>query len=216
MRAAIFPHNCGCKQLLAELTQGDHPMKFEQAPELQTIHWLNAEGPITLDSLRGRVVMIEAFQMLCPGCVSHGLPQARRVAETFSSDDVCVLGLHTVFEHHAVQGTAEALEAFLHEYKITFPVGIDAPSGTGGPPKTMTAFNMRGTPTLLLLDRKGRIRKKHFGREQDMVIGAEIMALVCEERSSDSQIAGTDDDHCNEDGCVLPRPGESDATTQPS
>ncbi len=155
-------------------------MKYEQAPELQTVHWFNTVRPVTLESLRGRVVLIEAFQMLCPGCVSHGLPQAQRVAGTFSSDDVCVLGLHTVFEHHAAQGTVEALEAFLHEYRITFPVAIDAPSGSQGPPRTMTAYNMQGTPTLLLLDRKGRIRKQHLGWEQDIVIGAEIMALVCE------------------------------------
>ncbi len=155
-------------------------MILRQAPELQTIHWFNTDAPLTLESLLGRVVVIEAFQMLCPGCVSHGLPQAKRAAETFSSDDVCVLGLHTVFEHHAAQGTVEALAAFLHEYRITFPVAIDAPTGNGGPPKTMTAYDMRGTPTLLLLDCKGRIRKQYFGREQDIVIGAEIMTLVCE------------------------------------
>jgi hypothetical protein len=155
-------------------------MIVRQAPELQTIHWFNTDAPLNLESLRGRVVVIEAFQMLCPGCVSHGLPQAKRVSETFGSDDVCVLGLHTVFEHHAAQGTVEALAAFLHEYGITFPVAIDAPSGEGGPPRTMTAYEMRGTPTLLLLDRQGRIRKQYFGREQDILIGAEIMALVCE------------------------------------
>ncbi len=53
------------------------------APPLAIAHWLNTPAPITLDGLRGRVVLIEAFQMLCPGCVSHGLPQARRVQETF-------------------------------------------------------------------------------------------------------------------------------------
>lgn len=148
--------------------------------ELQTVHWFNTDVPITLKGLRGRVVVIEAFQMLCPGCVSHGLPQARRVAEAFGSDDVCVLGLHTVFEHHAAQGTVDALAAFLHEYCIPFPVGIDAPAENGGPPRTMTAYDMQGTPTLLLLDRKGRLREKYFGSVQDIVIGAKIMALVCE------------------------------------
>ena len=101
---------------------------LRHAPELQTVHWFNTEAPLTLEGLRGRVVVIEAFQMLCPGCVSHGLPQAKRVAETFDSDDVCVLGLHTVFEHHTAPGTADALGAFLHEYHITFPVAIDAPT----------------------------------------------------------------------------------------
>ncbi len=186
-------------------------MILRQAPELKTIHWFNTDAPLTLESLRGRVVVIEAFQMLCPGCVSHGLPQAKRVAETFAPDDVCVLGLHTVFEHHAAQGTVEALAAFLHEYRITFPVAIDAPTGHGGPPRTMTAYDMQGTPTLLLLDREGRIRKQYFGREQDIVFGAEIMALVCERRISDSRTVQTNEDQCNDSGCAIRGPDDIDA-----
>lgn len=154
--------------------------EYRPAPELQTVHWFNAEQAVTLDSLRGRVVIVEAFQMLCPGCVSHGLPQARRVVDTFNADDVCVLGLHTVFEHHGAQGTREALGAFLHEYRISFPVGIDAPSENSGLPKTMATYGMQGTPTLLLIDRIGRLRKQQFGMEEDMLLGAEIMTLVNE------------------------------------
>ncbi|MEQ8206410.1 MAG: TlpA family protein disulfide reductase, partial [Woeseia sp.] len=66
-----------------------------EAPELRVSAWLNTDAPITLAGLRGSVVVIEAFQMLCPGCVSHGLPQARRIAETFRDEDVVVLGLRS-------------------------------------------------------------------------------------------------------------------------
>ena len=55
-------------------------MKPEIAPELQTTDWLNTDNPITLEALRGKIVLIEAFQMLCPGCVSRALPQAMRRA----------------------------------------------------------------------------------------------------------------------------------------
>jgi hypothetical protein len=56
-------------------------MSFQNfpAPELQVSHWLNADSPITLARLRGRVVVVHAFQMLCPSCVSHGLPQATKI-----------------------------------------------------------------------------------------------------------------------------------------
>ena len=180
-------------------------MRLRQAPELQTTHWFNTKAPVTLRSLRGRVVLIEAFQMLCPGCVSHGLPQAQRVAATFNEKDVAVIGLHTVFEHHAGQGTKEALEAFLHEYRITFPVGMDAPSDGGRLPKTMTEYNMQGTPTLLLIDREGRLRKHKFGLEQDLTLGAEIMALM---RESEAGLPkGVDETQanqtCDEHGCSV-------------
>ena len=155
-------------------------MKPEIAPELQTTDWLNTDNPITLEALRGKIVLIEAFQMLCPGCVSRALPQAMRVRQTFSPDEVAVIGLHTVFEHHAAQGTREALAAFLHEYRIAFPVGIDAPSVGAGPPKTMTRYAMQGTPTMILIDREGHLRKQKFGGEEDLALGAEIMSLLRE------------------------------------
>lgn len=156
-------------------------IKILQAPELEVTHWFNTDKPLVLADLRGRVVAIEAFQMLCPGCVSHGLPQAKRIVDTFRPDEVAVIGLHTVFEHHKAQGTPEALEAFLHEYRIDFPVGIDV-QGNGGLPKTMAAYGMRGTPSLLLIDRMGKLRSHRFGAVEDMLVGAEIMALLREEK----------------------------------
>lgn len=156
------------------------PMNADpMAPELQALRWFNAPTPPTLDALRGKVVVIEAFQMLCPGCVSHGLPQAQRVRRLFAEEQVAVLGLHTVFEHHAAM-TEVALEAFLHEYRIDFPVGVDAPSDAGPIPRTMAAYGMRGTPTLLLIDKQGRLRRQFFGQVEDLVLGAEIAVLLGE------------------------------------
>lgn len=153
---------------------------FRSAPELDVTEWLNAPEPLSLAALRGRVVVLEAFQMLCPGCVQHGLPQAQRVAATFRGEDVQVLGLHSVFEHHEAQGRREALAAFLHEYRIAFPVGIDRQSGRL--PATMAAYGMQGTPTLVLVDHQGRLRAQHFGAVPDLQLGAEIAQLLSERR----------------------------------
>lgn len=154
-------------------------MASDRAPELDVTEWLN--GPAqSLADLRGKVVMIEAFQMLCPGCVSHGIPLAQRVAQTFSRDDVAVLGLHTVFEHHDVMGR-DALAVFLSEYKVTFPVGIDRPSSGGDPiPSTMGTYGMQGTPTTLLVDRHGYLRFHRFGRVDELVFGAVLGQLINE------------------------------------
>ena len=148
------------------------------APELDVQEWLNVESAPTLAAMRGRVVVLEAFQMLCPGCVHHGLPQAQRVAGLFRSQDVQVLGIHTVFEHHEAQGTRAALAAFLHENRIEFPVAIDRP--TGRIPATMAAYEMQGTPTLVLVDAAGRRRAQHFGPVEDLQLGAELGRLLAE------------------------------------
>jgi hypothetical protein len=149
------------------------------APDWQVGEWLNSDGPLTLHDLRGRVVAALAFQMLCPGCVAQALPQMQRVRDAFPESEVAVIGLHTVFEHHEAQGRRDVLSAFLHENRIGFPVGIDA-QGDGVLPQTMSAYAMQGTPTLLLIDRAGRLRMQRFGHIDDLRLGAAIASLVAE------------------------------------
>lgn len=148
------------------------------ASELHVSEWLNTDKALGLADFRGRVLAVEVFQMLCPGCVSHGLPQAHRIAQTFAREDVAVIGLHSVFEHHAAM-TPVSLRVFVHEYRITFPVAVDAP-GTGPMPRTMAAWGLEGTPTLVLFDRQGQLRARHLGAVPDLGLGAQIMALAQE------------------------------------
>lgn len=148
------------------------------APEWQIAEWLNTEAPLSLAGLKGRVVAACAFQMLCPGCVAQAIPQMRQAHETFAPLGVQVVGLHTVFEHHAAM-TPVSLRAFLHEYRVGFPVGVDMPGPNGDPmPRTMRAYAMQGTPTLLLYGRAGGLRAQVFGHIPDLRLGAEVMALV--------------------------------------
>lgn len=154
------------------------PVDAPEAPGLCVDEWLNAETPVTLAALRGRVVAIEAFQMLCPGCIHHGIPSAQQVARVFRGAPVTVLGLHTVFEHHEAM-TPVSLRAFLHEFRVTFPVGVDRANGTGLP-ETMRRYGLRGTPSLLLIDAAGRLRAHHFGQVDAMQVGAEIATLLAE------------------------------------
>ena len=159
----------------------------EAPPELAVSRWFNITEPITLAGLKGKVVVLTAFQMLCPGCVEHGLPQAKRLRQRFSSQEVAVIGLHTVFEHHKAM-TEDSLEAFLHEYRWPFPVGVDMANGTAMP-KTMAAYEMQGTPTLLLFDREGRLRRHYFGKPDDIMLAAEIMAMAIEDSGAPRQQA---------------------------
>lgn len=149
------------------------------APALETTQWFNCDTPLSVETLRGKVVALHAFQMLCPGCVSHGIPQSQRIHETFDPADVAVLGLHTVFEHHQAMQPV-SLEAFLQEYRVNFPVAVDVPGEDDGIPRTMRAYEMRGTPTLILIDRNGYLRYHAFGQAPDLAVGAAIAQLVAE------------------------------------
>jgi hypothetical protein len=150
------------------------------APEWVTQQWLNSETPLTLAGLRGRVILAGAFQMLCPGCVSELIPQLRQAHTLFKGAEVSVLGLHAVFEHHDAMGPV-SLKAFLHENRVAFPVAIDQPQMPRTPiPSTMEIYAMQGTPTMLLIDRMGDLRRQTFGHIPDLQLGAEIMALLNE------------------------------------
>lgn len=174
------------------------------APPLQVSEWLNTPQPLSLEGLRGRVVLLHAFQMLCPGCVSKGLPQAQQVFETFSPEDVAVIGLHTVFEHHAAM-TRVSLEAFVHEYRLSFPIGIDTPAPKGDVPLTMQAYGLRGTPSLVLIDRSGVVRLHEFGHVPDLALGAVIAQLVAQPGVA-LEVTGAGakaQGDCGPDGCPL-------------
>jgi len=165
------------------------------APEWEISQWFNSNTPLSVQALRGRVVVAAAFQMLCPGCVSQTIPQLREVHGLFPEAEVAVIGLHTVFEHHTAMGPA-ALEAFLHEYRVAFPVGVDRPAGNGDPiPTTMRRYAMQGTPTLILIDREGKLRRQTFGHISNLQLGAEIMALMRETNDATAPNAHKSDDN---------------------
>lgn len=152
------------------------PPELPELPAWQIAQWFNTDRALQLADLRGRVVLIHAFQMLCPGCVAHGLPLASKVHESFARDEVEVIGLHCVFEHHdAMQ--PHALRAFIQEYRLRFPIGVDLPSADGAIPRTMASWNLQGTPSTLVLDRSGRLRLHHFGAVDELRLGALIGRL---------------------------------------
>lgn len=150
-----------------------------EAPEWQLSEWIGGEGGPSLADLRGRVVVLHAFQMLCPGCILHGVPQTTKLHAFFDPEDVAVIGLHSVFEnHHAM--APPALRVFLSEFRVKFPVAVDRHEEGKALPLTMRAYAMRGTPSLLLIDRSGRLRAHVFGQVEDLALGAAIQQLIDE------------------------------------
>ena len=151
-------------------------------PEIQASEWLNSP-PVSVAGQRGKVVLVYAFQMLCPGCVVQSGPQIKKVFEFYSRELLTVIGLHSVFEHHAAMGV-ESLRAYLYEFQYTYPVAVDRHSGGNPPPDTMTALGLRGTPSILLVDKMGRLRRHFFGGLDDLRLGTEIGLLLGERYDS--------------------------------
>ncbi|HRD77679.1 MAG TPA: redoxin domain-containing protein [Hyphomicrobiaceae bacterium] len=172
------------------------------APELSVTRWLNAPRPLSLAALRGKIVVLHAFQMLCPGCVAHALPQAERLHRLVKNrSDVAVIGLHTVFEHHAAMSPV-SLEAFVHEYRLTFPIGVDQPADGEAIPVTMRRFGMRGTPTTIVIGPAGSIVEHAFGQVDDLALGMLIGSLA--PRNLIASAAPAYEEGCGDGFCPAP------------
>ncbi|HYP43459.1 MAG TPA: TlpA family protein disulfide reductase [Candidatus Nitrosocosmicus sp.] len=118
-----------------------------QAPNVKISEWVQGI-PTNIDKLRGKVIVLEVFQVNCPGCFLYGLPQSISLYERFKNNDVKVIGLATAFEDYD-KNTLDNLKSLLMEgktigetyktlrqhgklvkddklyYKIPFPVAMD-------------------------------------------------------------------------------------------
>lgn len=145
--------------------------------EIEASDWLNTDKPLSLPSLRGRVVVVTVFQMLCPGCAQFSLPQARNLHLAFARKDLVVIGMHSVFEHHHVM-TPDALHVFVREYRLKFPIAIDRPQEDLSVPATMRKWGLNGTPTSMIFGRDGGLALQHFGHLDDLRLGALLGELI--------------------------------------
>jgi len=119
----------------------------DKAPNLAVSEWVQGR-PTNIDKERGNVVLVEVFQVNCPGCFSHGIPEAIHIYTKYRDRGLRVLGLATAFEDFD-KNTLENLMLLLTKgqvigepsrvlgqygllqpgnrlnYKIPFPVGMD-------------------------------------------------------------------------------------------
>jgi cytochrome c biogenesis protein CcdA/thiol-disulfide isomerase/thioredoxin len=127
---------------------------YGQAPEFQGIsQWLNSK-PLTLASLRGKVVLIDFWTYSCVNCI-RTLPYLKRWYETYRDAGLVVVGVHTpefAFEH--VPGNVESA---VGSFGIDYPVALDSDYGT------WTAWGNRYWPAEYYIDRRGHVRYAHFG-----------------------------------------------------
>jgi thiol-disulfide isomerase/thioredoxin len=140
-------------------------MQNNLAPEWQVSKWFNSE-PINLKDLKGQVVIIEFFQLWCPGCNKFSIPLVATWEKTYAKEiknnKLKIVSIHTVFEGYDYQNNAR-LKTFLKEKNITHPVGVDKRLKDERLPETMKAFKTRGTPQMAIIDKEGYIRFNVFG-----------------------------------------------------
>ncbi len=152
-----------------------------QAPEWEVSNWFNGEGT-SLAQLRGRVVVVDFFQLWCQGCKSFSIPLIKQWEAEFKPEieaqKISFVSIHSVFEGHDYQ-TIERLQQFLTDKEITHLVGHDKHKGGGEPiPVSMKRFRVRGTPEILVIDQQGIVRFQHFGQFDGDKVKEYIRGLI--------------------------------------
>jgi thiol-disulfide isomerase/thioredoxin len=112
------------------------------APELDGTTWFNAKSPISLEQLRGKVVLLDFWGMWCGPCVAK-LPATQALHEKFKDKGLVVIGVHSAHSY-------EGLEGFLKDRKFTFPVMRDSA-------KTASRYLIAAWPTYFLIDKSGKV-----------------------------------------------------------
>lgn len=199
----------------------------KKAPNLKVSQWVQGL-PTNFDKEKDHIVLVEVFQVNCPGCFLYGVPEAINIYNKYHSEGVTVLGLATAFEDFD-KNTIENLELLLKTgevigetkeglsqygklddgklpYKIPFPVGMDSliketgdiseqrimnfikkqiPDFDSQPEdyrnqiinrvkeylkskeysaETFDEYSLNGTPSTIVVDRKGILRDVSFGQ----------------------------------------------------
>jgi thiol-disulfide isomerase/thioredoxin len=200
-----------------------------KAPDLQVTTWVQGK-PTNISNEKGNVVLVEVFQVNCPGCFLYSIPETIDIYRKYKDKGLTVLGLATAFEdfdknnlenlqkllstgevigetYRAFSSTGQLKDQNKLPYKIPFPVAMDMlvkhsgilteskimdfieaniPTFRSYPEKdrqiliervkqylhskqysakTFEEYALRGTPSVILIDRTGILRGTYFGSD---------------------------------------------------
>jgi thiol-disulfide isomerase/thioredoxin len=115
--------------------------------------WLNSQ-PLTVDELRGKVVLINFCTYTCINWLRQ-LPYVRAWAEKYQDQGLTVIGVHT--PEFEFEKNVDNVRRALAEMRIDYPIAVDNDYAV------WRAFGNRYWPALYFIDTQGRIRHHHFG-----------------------------------------------------
>ncbi len=128
---------------------------IETAPEFTGIaRWLNTEKPLTMQELRGKVVLIDFWTYTCINCI-RTLPYVTKWYDTYKDDGFVVIGVHT--PEFEFEKDADNVLSAIKRYNIKYPVAQDNNFAT------WDAYKNQYWPSHYLIDAKGVIRESHYG-----------------------------------------------------
>lgn len=145
--ASASPLACTRGEGEAGQAKGDPEAK--DAPEFKTRSLDGDE--VSLADYAGKVVLVNVWATWCDPCVRE-LPELKRLHEQLEGKGFTVIGLNT-----DVRTKVSAVRAMTMRHQLPYPVWVDFES------RSQVAFELRGYPTSILIDRAGKVRWRREG-----------------------------------------------------
>ncbi len=139
------------------------------APEFPSgLDWLNTDRPLTLEQLRGKVVVLDFWTYGCINCM-HVIPDLKRLEEEYP-DELVVIGVHSAkFEN---EGDTDNIRQVILRYGLEHPVVNDKDF------KVWQTWGARAWPTLVIVDPAGHVVGGHSGEGVYPIFEPIIAGLV--------------------------------------
>lgn len=141
------------------------------APELTNDTWLNAEAPLRLADLRGKVVIVEMWTFDCINC-QHVIPSLKEWYSKYKNQGLVIIGNH--FPEFSYERDLNNVKDAVARYGIEYPVAQDNDGAT------WRAYKNNYWPALYLIDKQGHIRYVHIGEGNYKETEGNIKALLDE------------------------------------
>ncbi|QQG40918.1 MAG: redoxin domain-containing protein [Candidatus Levyibacteriota bacterium] len=158
---------------------------YGRAPEFVGIsNWIGSK-PLTMQELKGKVVLIDFWTYTCINCI-RTLPYVTSWYEKYKDKGFMVIGVHT--PEFEFEKKTENVENAIKMYNITYPVAQDNNYAI------WQAYNNQYWPAKYLIDANGNIRYTHFGEGKYEETEKAIQALLEEAgRKVDGKVVKVED-----------------------
>jgi cytochrome c biogenesis protein CcdA/thiol-disulfide isomerase/thioredoxin len=158
-----------------ESAEGVLNVKATKAPEFTGLSgWINSE-PKTLESLKGKVVLVDFWTYSCINCI-RTQPYLNDWYKTYKDSGLEIVGIHA--PEFAFERNPKNVEDAAKKAGLNYPIALDNDFST------WNAFNNQYWPSTYLIDKDGNIRRYHGGEGEYKETEQAIRALLAEKGGS--------------------------------
>lgn len=134
------------------------------------LDWLNVAEPLSLETLRGKVVLLDFWTYGCINCI-HIIPDLKRLEAEYP-DELVVIGVHSAKFTNEAQ--TENIRAVIQRYGLEHPVVNDAGFAV------WDSYGAQAWPTIVLIDPAGNVVGTHAGEGVYEVVAPVLANVVAE------------------------------------